>query len=100
MKQKINVIYDGIALIKILRKIKRKRIKNYIEIFIKTDVKKIIKFNKKRKIYKKVKKNIVGVHIKPEFPTRPDILIKNNFNRSLEIISDQLLKKIKNKIIL
>ena len=48
LKQKINVIYDA-ALLKELRSQKRKKIKNYVEIFIKTNVKQIIKFNKKKK---------------------------------------------------
>tara|TARA_B100001250_G_C19508178_1_gene660474 strand:+ start:66 stop:599 length:534 start_codon:yes stop_codon:yes gene_type:complete len=98
LRQKINVIYDAIALQKVLRNIKRKKIKNYLEIYIKTNVKKIIKFNKKKKIYKKNKKNIVGIHIKPEFPTRPHILIKNDFNRNFDDICAELLNKIKNKI--
>ena len=100
LKQKINVIYDGIALIEILRKIKRKKIKNYLEIFIKTEVDDIVKFNKKKKIYKKVKKNIVGIHIKPDFPKNPDIKIKNNFIKSLDILSEELLKKIKKIVII
>ena len=62
LKQKINVIYDAVALLKELRSQKRKKIKNYVEIFIKTNVKQIIKFNKK-KIYKNTKSNIMGVHI-------------------------------------
>ena len=53
LKQKINVIYDAVALLKELRMEKRKKIKNYVEIFIKTDVNKIMRFNKKKKIYQK-----------------------------------------------
>tara|TARA_A100000164_G_scaffold381789_1_gene435469 strand:+ start:2266 stop:2529 length:264 start_codon:yes stop_codon:yes gene_type:complete len=87
-------------LIEILRKIKRKKIKNYLEIFIKTEVDDIVKFNKKKKIYKKVKKNIVGIHIKPDFPKNPDIKIKNNFIKSLDILSEELLKKIKKIVII
>ena len=41
-----------------------------LKYFIKTDVKKIIKFNKK-KIYKNTKSNIMGVHIIPDFPKKP-----------------------------
>ena len=63
--------------------------------FIKSDVRKIIKFNKKKKVYKKIKKNIMGVHILPELPTNPHITIKNDFKRSLNDISNELLVKIK-----
>ena len=46
----------------------KRNIDNFVEIFIKTNIKKILKKNKK-KIYKK-NKNIVGLTIKPEFPKR------------------------------
>lgn len=95
LKQKINVIYDAIALSKILRDTKRKKIKNYVEIFIRTNVKKIIKFNKKKKIYKKIRKNIVGLDISAEFPTNPDIIINNNLQRSFDDICNELFTKIK-----
>ncbi len=94
LKQKINVIYDAVALLKELRSKKRKKIKNYIEIFIKTDVKKIIKFNRKKKIYKNTKSNIMGVHIIPDFPKKPDIIIRNDFNISIEELTNELFKKI------
>lgn len=100
INQKINVIYDAIALRKLLRKKKRESFKNYIEIYIKTSIKKTFNYNKKTKIYKKIKKNIVGLDIKAEYPSTPDILIKNDFDRSLENICLQLKSKIKNKIIL
>ena len=94
LNQKINVIYDAVALLKELRSQKRKKIKNYLEIFIKTNVKKIIKFNKKKKIYKKTKSNIMGIHIIPDFPKKPDIIIKNDFKKSIEKLTDELFKKI------
>ena len=47
LNQNINVILTVVGLFDVLRKINKKKFKNYIEIFIKTDLKKIIKFNKK-----------------------------------------------------
>ena len=88
------MIYDAVALISDLRKEKRKKIKNYVEIFINSNVKKIIRFNKKKKIYKKTKKNIVGIHIKPDFPITPDIKINNNFDKSIKKLSEELFLKI------
>ena len=37
---------------------------------------------------------IWGVNIKPEFPNNPDIEIKNNFRRSTNKLSQELLEKI------
>ena len=94
LKQKINVIYDAVALLKELRIQKKRIIKNYLEIFIKTDIAAIIKFNKKKKIYKKVKTNIMGVHIKPDYPKNPHIRINNNFKKSILNLTTELEKKI------
>ena len=75
----------------------RKNIDNFVEIYLKSDLKKIIKKNKK-KLYSQNKKNIVGVTIKPEFPKKADITVNNNFRKSLDDISKFLLKKIFKKI--
>ena len=76
------------------RRWNRKNIDNYVEIYIKTDIHKIIKF-KKKAIYLKNKKNIVGLDIKAEFPKKPHITINNDFTRSTEVLSKELLNKIK-----
>ena len=90
--QNINVVFSLVGLMDEPRLWNKKNIKNYIEIFIKTNVKKIILKNKK-KIYKK-NKNIVGLNIKPEFPKKPDITIDNKFNKNLESLKSQLIEKI------
>ena len=95
--QGINVVFSIIGLMDKLRLWNRKNIKKYIEIFIKSDVRKIISINKK-KVYKK-KKNIVGVNIKPQFPKNPHIIINNTFDRNLDVLESELRLKIK-KIIL
>jgi adenylylsulfate kinase len=71
----------------------KKNIKKYVEIFIKSDVKKIISLNKK-KVYKK-KKDIVGVSINPQFPKNPHIIIDNTFDKDLDILVSELQLKIK-----
>ena len=93
--QKINLIYNLIGMYDVARKWNRKNIDNYVEIYIKSDIKKIIKFRKK-KIYKN-KKNIVGLDIKLDFPKKPDIIINNNFKSTINEMSRELLKKIKNR---
>jgi len=95
--QGINVVFSIVGLMDKPRLWNKKNIKKYIEIFIKSDVKKIISINKK-KVYKK-KKNIVGVNIKPQFPKNSDIIIDNTFDRNLDILESELRLKIK-KIIL
>jgi len=73
-----------------------KNIDNYIEIYIKTDKKNIIK-KKYKKLYFNTK-NLVGLKIKPEFPKNPEITIKNDLNKSIKKLSQDLIKKIKQKI--
>ena len=94
--QNINVLFAGMALFDDVRKWNRANVKNYLEIYIKTSLKNIIK-KKYTKIYKK-KSMLVGVDIKPEFPKKPDIIINNNFNKSIENLSNELLIKINNKL--
>ncbi len=90
--QKINLIFAVVGLIDKPKIWGKKNIDNFVEIFIKTNIKKIIKKNKK-KIYKN-NKNIVGLTIKPEFPKKYNIILNNNFDKSLEVLSKDLLKKI------
>ena len=94
--QNINVLFAGMALFDDVRKWNRINVTNYLEIYIKTSLKNIIK-KKYTKIYKK-KSMLVGVDIKPEFPKKPDIIINNNFNKSIENLSNELLIKINNKL--
>ena len=50
--------------------------------------------NKKKKLYFKYNKNLVGIDIKPQFPTKPNIKIFNNFKKSTNELSEIILKKI------
>ena len=91
--QGINIIINLIGMFHTVRKMNRKNLSNYIEIYIESDVKKIISKGKK-KIYKE-KKNLVGRDIKAEFPKKPDIKIKNNFDKTINQISIELFNKIR-----
>ena len=93
--QGFNVVLNVIGMFRSVRKRNRSNIKNYIEIYIETDLKKIIKIGKK-KTYKNNKKNIVGKDIKAELPKKPNIIIKNDFTKNINQISKELLKKIDN----
>jgi len=53
------------------------------------------KFSKK-KHYINNNKFIWGIDLKPEFPKKPNIVIKNDFNKSTDKLAKELLSKIKN----
>lgn len=97
LNQKINVIYTAVSLSHKSQEFKRKNIDNYVEIYIKSSLKKIIKF-KKKKIYHNKTMNIIGIDIKPEFPKKPDVIICNDLKTSIKEISKKVLTKI-NQII-
>ena len=94
---KINIILSTVSLFHKVRKWNRTNISNYVEIYIRSDINKIIK-QKNKFFYKKNYKNIIGKDIKPEFPQSSHITIKNNFNKSIIVLTKCLIKKI-NKII-
>ena len=96
--QKINVIFAVVGLFDKLHQQNRTNIQNYVEIYVRSDLSKIIKIGKKR-IYKKHNKNIVGKDIPAEMPKLPDIIINNKFDESINKLSIQLLKKIKKIVI-
>ena len=47
----------------------------------------------KKKHYKQ-KINIVGMDIKPEFPKKPDIVITNDFKKSIKYMSNEISLKL------
>ena len=89
----INVIFSTVSLFDKVREWNRSNINNYIEIYIKSDIKDVIK-KKQKYFYKGNYKNIVGKNLKAEFPKSPDIVIKNNFTKKLNKLSSELLKKL------
>lgn len=91
--QNINVLFAGVVLIKEIRNWNKKNIKNYIEIFIDAKLSKIKK-KKFKLLYKNKKSKLVGIDIKADLPKKPHIIIKNNFTKSIDLLSKELLKKI------
>ena len=92
--QKINVIFAVVGLFDKLRQKNRLSIQNYVEIYIKSNLSNIIKVGKK-KLYKKYNKNVVGKDILAELPKSPDIILNNEFDKSVKMLAKQLLNKIK-----
>mgnify|MGYP001377509120 CR=1 FL=1 len=95
--QNINVILAVIGMKHELRSWNKKNQKNYIEIYIKSEVKNIIK-EKKKKIYHDNTSQIVGIDIKAEVPKKPNIVLNNNFKKNVNQLSEELLRKINNLI--
>ena len=92
--QNVNVVLAVIGMMEVLRKWNKKNQKNYVEIYIKSDVKKIIKAKKKKLYHKKISK-VVGVDIKPEFPKKPNIVVINDFKKDINFLAKKVFKKIK-----
>ena len=93
--QKINLIFNLIGMYEKARRWNRKNIDNYVEIYIEANMNKIM-CSKQKATHLKVKKNIVGLDIKAELPKKPDIVVKNDFNKSLDELAKELLGKIRN----
>lgn len=95
--QNVNVIFAVVGMMHSVREWNKKNIKNYVEIYIKSDLKKIIKKGKKR-IYHQNKNNIIGLDIKPEYPKNPHIIIHNNFKKDINYYATELINKIQNHL--
>ena len=95
-KKKINVLYSVVGLNHVARKIYKSKIKNFLVTLIDADIMKIIKLGKK-KTYKK-KKHILGIDIKPEYPKRPNFIIKNDMKKSLKTLANQYYNDISKRV--
>ena len=91
--QNINVVFTTVGLFHELFNYNKKNLDNYLEIFIKSDIKKLIK-NKKKTFYKKKVNNVWGIDLEPQYPKKPDIIIKNNFNKTTTYLAKKIFEKI------
>jgi len=96
--KKINVIFSTVSLFHKVRKWNKLNIQNYIEIYIEVDINQLIKIRKKF-FYKGNYKNVYGKDLRAEFPKNPNIIINNNFNKSIKVLTEELFKKIKKIVI-
>ena len=78
-----------------VREMNKRKFSNYIEIYIKTDLKKIVKKNKKKIYSRKKMKNIWGVDLKPQFPKKPNIVIVNDFKKPISHYANQIFDELK-----
>ena len=93
-EQKINIILAVVGMIEAPRKWNRNNIENYIEIYIQSNIKDIIKLNKKKIYNKKNPGKLTGIDIKAQYPKKPNITIINSFKST----TDQMAKKLIDKI--
>jgi adenylylsulfate kinase-like enzyme len=97
-EQKINIILAVVGMIEAPRKWNRINIENYIEIYIKSSIKDIIKLDKKKIYNKKNPGKLIGIDIKPEYPKNPDISIINSFKGTTDQMAKILITNI-NKLL-
>ena len=95
INQKINVIMSVVGLFHHIHKWNRKNFDNYIEIYIKSTIDKITRFDQ-RGIYKK--KKVVGVDIIKQIPKKPHISIFNNFEKNQKYYAKKIFNEINNII--
>ncbi len=94
--QNINIIFTCVAMFDDVRKYNKKNIKNYKEVYIDSSLDQIIKARKK-KLYFKTKKNLVGLDLKVELPKKPDFIVRNNFKKSIKDLANELFLKFTQK---
>ena len=90
---RINVLFSVVGLFHALHSYNRKQLKNYIEILIDSNFKKT-ELRKQKFFYKNKINNVWGRDIKPEYPKKPHIVLKNNFKKNKNSLSVELIKKI------
>ena len=92
---KINILFSVVGLFHKLHKYNRTQLRNYIEILIDANFKKT-EIRKQKFFYKKKIINVWGRDIKPEYPKKPHIILKNSFLKNKDTLSKELIKKINN----
>jgi len=82
-EQGINVVISTISLYHSVHEYNRRRNKNYFEILLEVD-RKVLEKRNKRGLYNPGATNVMGLDQDPEFPTNPDLILKNNSKNQLE----------------
>ena len=96
LSQNFNVIFATVSMFNKIRLLNKKKIKNYFEVYIKSDIKFLQSLNKKD-VYND-NKLIWGIDIKPQFPRNSDYIINNNIHDiDLNTYSDDIIHKLKRK---
>ena len=92
--QKINVLVSVLSNFPKWLKWNRKNMKNYYEVYLKTDLD-ILK-ERRKKLYSKKIKNVIGIDLKFNEPVKPNLIIKKSNNKKdIDINTKKILKKIR-----
>ncbi len=95
--QDVDVVIGVIGLFKELHLWNRENIQEYVEIFIDTPMKELIRRDPKgiyKKYYNNELRNIAGLDLEVDFPSKPDIVLKWNKNKNALDVFDELSSKI------
>ena len=99
--QKINLVISALYFDNYIFKNNKKNFKNYYQIYLKSDLKDLIKRNNKKlysKNLKKRKPNIVGWDIKWKMPKGSNLIINNFYSLNINKTKVEILKKIKKRV--
>jgi len=95
--QDVDVVIGVIGLWKEVHLRNRENIQEYVEIFIDTPMKELIRRDPKgiyKKYYNNELRNIAGLDLEVDFPSKPDIVLKWNKNKNALDVFDELSSKI------
>ena len=99
--QKINIIVSVLYFNDFIFKNNKKIFKNYFQIYLKANIKDLIKRDSKKIYSKNINKKkpfLVGVDIKWNEPKKPDLIIENFFNKKVNLVKRSILTKITNRL--
>jgi cytidine diphosphoramidate kinase len=91
--QKVNVIISANLVFQNYRNWCKKNIPSFLEVYIESKKELLIKRNKK-KIFYRLKKNVLGVDINVKKPHKPHLIINNNYSKIFFLKSAKLLDKL------
>ena len=100
-EQKINIIISVLYFNNFIFKNNKKIFKNYFQIYLKANIKDLIKRDSKKVYSKNINKKkpfLVGIDIKWNEPTKSDLTIENFFNKKVNLVKRSILTKINNRL--
>ena len=99
--QNLNIIISVLYFNDFIFKNNKKIFKNYFQIYLKANIKDLIKRNSKKVYSKNINKKkpfLVGVDIKWNEPKKSDLIIENIFNKKVNLVKRSILTKINNRL--
>ena len=100
-EQKINIIISVLYFNDFIFKNNKKIFKNYFQIYLKANIKDLIKRDSKKVYSQNINKKkpfLVGIDIKWNEPKKSDLIIENFFNKKVNLIKRSILIKINKKL--